>query len=301
MREAFFERGFVVRDTTVSKQMHPYCYLIPVLLIYLVLFILPTLMSFFFSLTVWTLSDYTFVGLENFKMFISEDSLRIGIKNTMIYAVMTSSLKVILALFVAVFLTSGLRTQNFLRSMVFFPNLVSTLAVGLTFSSLMHPTRGVFNAFLGKLGVEGPDWLGNVHLALFSIVAVDVWKGLGVATVIYLAGLQAIPKDYYEASSIDGASKRQNFLHITLPLIRPSMNSVIILSFIGGMRSFDLIWAMTKGGPGFTTDVVSSIVYKQYANGYYGLSIAGNVIMFLLIALFAFPLYRFLIKREASL
>ncbi|MFA6784167.1 MAG: sugar ABC transporter permease [Sphaerochaeta sp.] len=290
-----------MRDTTVSKQMHPYCYLIPVLLIYLVLFILPTLMSFFFSLTVWTLSDYTFVGLENFKMFISEDSLRIGIKNTMIYAVMTSSLKVILALFVAVFLTSGLRTQNFLRSMVFFPNLVSTLAVGLTFSSLMHPTRGVFNAFLGKLGVEGPDWLGNVHLALFSIVAVDVWKGLGVATVIYLAGLQAIPKDYYEASSIDGASKRQNFLHITLPLIRPSMNSVIILSFIGGMRSFDLIWAMTKGGPGFTTDVVSSIVYKQYANGYYGLSIAGNVIMFLLIALFAFPLYRFLIKREASL
>ena len=293
--------GLTVRDTTVSKQMHPYSYLIPVLLIYGVLFVLPTLMSFFFSLTVWTLSDYTFVGLDNFKMFISEDSLRIGIKNTMIYAVMTSSLKVILALLVAVYLTSGLRTQNFLRSMVFFPNLVSTLAVGLTFSSLMHPTRGVFNTFLGKLGVAGPDWLGNVKLALFSIVAVDVWKGLGVATVIYLAGLQAIPKDYYEASSLDGASRRQKFLHITLPLIRPSMNSVIILSFIGGMRSFDLIWAMTKGGPGFATDVVSSIVYKQYANGYYGLSIAGNVIMFLLIALFAFPLYRFLIKREASL
>lgn len=285
-------------DTTVSKQMHPYSYLIPALLIYGVLFIVPTLMSFFFSMTVWTLKDFSFVGLDNFRMFITEDSLRIGVKNTMIYAVMTSGLKVILALFLAVFLSSGLRSQNFLRSIVFFPNLVSTLAVGLTFSSLMHPSRGVFNTFLAKFGFEGPDWLGNVSIALFSIIAVDVWKGLGVATIIYLAGIQAIPKDYYEAASIDGASKGQKFLHITLPLVRPCMNSVIILSFIGGMRSFDLIWAMTKGGPGFTTDVVASIVYKQYANGYYGLSIAGNVIMFFMISIFAFPLYRFLIKCE---
>lgn len=288
-------------DTTVSKQMHPYSYVIPAMLIYGVLFIVPTLMSFFFSMTVWTLKDYTFVGLDNFKMFLTEDYLRIGVKNTMIYAVMTSGLKVIIALFLAVFLSSGLKSQNFLRSMVFFPNLVSTLAVGLTFSSLMHPSRGVFNTFLAKLGIEGPDWLGNVNMALNSIIAVDVWKGLGVATVIYLAGIQAIPKDYYEAASIDGASKWHKFMHITLPLVKPSMNSVIILSFIGGMRSFDLIWAMTKGGPGFTTDVVASIVYKQYANGYYGLSIAGNVIMFLMISIFAFPLYRFLIKSEEGL
>lgn len=288
-------------DTTVSKQMHPYSYVIPAMLIYGVLFIVPTLMSFFFSMTVWTLKDYTFVGLDNFKMFLTEDYLRIGVKNTMIYAVMTSGLKVIIALFLAVFLSSGLKSQNFLRSMVFFPNLVSTLAVGLTFSSLMHPSRGIFNTFLAKLGIEGPDWLGNVNMALNSIIAVDVWKGLGVATVIYLAGIQAIPKDYYEAASIDGASKWHKFMHITLPLVKPSMNSVIILSFIGGMRSFDLIWAMTKGGPGFTTDVVASIVYKQYANGYYGLSIAGNVIMFLMISIFAFPLYRFLIKSEEGL
>lgn len=271
------------------------------MLIYGVLFIVPTLMSFFFSMTVWTLKDYSFVGLDNFKMFITEDSLRIGVKNTMIYAVMTSGLKVIIALALAVFLSSGLRSQDFLRSMIFFPNLVSTLAVGLTFSSLMHPTRGVFNTFLARFGFEGPDWLGNVNIALFSIISVDVWKGLGVATVIYLAGIQAIPKDYYEAASIDGASKWHKFLHITLPLVRPSMNSVIILSFIGGMRSFDLIWAMTKGGPGFATDVVASIVYKQYANGYYGLSIAGNVIMFFMISIFAFPLYRFLIKREEAI
>lgn len=290
-----------MNDSKITRYMHPYSYLIPVLLIYGVLFIVPTLMSFFFSLTVWTLNSYSFVGFENFKMFLTEDSLRIGIKNTLIYASMTSGLKVVIALLVAVFLSSGLRSQGFFRSMIFFPNLVSTLAVGLTFSALMHPTRGVFNTLLSKCGIEGPDWLGNVNLALFSIIGVDVWKGVGVAMVIYLAGLKAISADYYEAAEIDGASRWRQFLHITIPLVRPAMNTVIILSFIGGMRTFDLIWAMTKGGPGFSTDVVASIVYKQYANGYYGLSIAGNVIMFIMISLLAFPLYRFLLSKEESL
>jgi raffinose/stachyose/melibiose transport system permease protein len=282
--------------------MHPYSLVIPALAVYGVLFILPTLLSFFFSLTIWTLQDYRFVGLQNFKMFFSEDSLRIGIKNTLIYATMTSSMKVVIALFVATFLCSGLRSQNYLRSVIFFPNLVSTLAVGLTFSSLMHPSKGVFNTCLTNVfHVVGPDWLGNPHLALFSIIFVDVWKGLGVATVIYLSGLLAIPKNYYEAASIDGASKWCQFRHITIPLVKSSMTSVIILSFIGGMRSFDLIWAMTKGGPGFATDVVASIIYKQFSNGYYGLSIAGNVIMFIMISLFALPLYKFLVSREESL
>ncbi|WP_320128872.1 sugar ABC transporter permease [uncultured Sphaerochaeta sp.] len=288
-------------ETSLQRQMHPYSLVIPAFAIYGVLFILPTLMSFFFSLTIWTLKDYRFVGFQNFKLFFSEDSLRIGIKNTLLYAVMTSSMKVIIALFIATFLCSGLRSKNYLRSVIFFPNLVSTLAVGLTFSSLMHPSKGVFNTFIANVfHISGPDWLGNPHLALFSIIFVDVWKGLGVATVIYLSGILAIPKNYYEAASIDGASKWCQFRHITIPLVKSSMTSVIILSFIGGMRSFDLIWAMTKGGPGFATDVVASIIYKQFSNGYFGLSIAGNVIMFVMISFFALPLYKFLVSREES-
>jgi raffinose/stachyose/melibiose transport system permease protein len=129
----------------------------------------------------------------------------------------------------------------------------------------------------------------------------DVWKGVGVATVIYIAGLQAIPETYYEAASIDGASGFQRFKHITLPLVQSSINTVIILAFIGGIRTFDLIWTMTKGGPGFATDTMASIIYKQYAYGFYGLSTAGNVVLFFLIALIAFPLYRFLISREVDI
>lgn len=284
----------------MKKKIYSLWFLVPMLVIYIVLFIVPTIMSFFFSMTVWTLDDYRFVGFDNYITFFSETSLNIGIKNTLIYSVLTSGFKVVIGLALGVLLTSKMRSRNVVRSMVFFPHLVSTVAVGLTFSSLMHPTKGLFNTALELLGIQGPDWLGNPTLALYSVIATDVWKGLGVATVIYIAGIQSISLDYYEAAAIDGATGWNKFRYITLPLVRPSMNSVIILSFIGGIRTFDLIWAMTKGGPGFATDTMASIVYKQYAAGFFGLSTAGNVIMLLLIALLAFPLYFFLNRREAD-
>ncbi|KLU72084.1 MAG: hypothetical protein RHS_2169 [Robinsoniella sp. RHS] len=226
--------------------------------------------------------------------------MNIGIKNTLIYAFLTCSLKVVIAFFIAVFLTSKIKSKNILRSIVFFPNLVSTVAVGIVFSAMMHPSKGLINTALQAIGLNGVDWLGNTHLALFSVIGVDVWKGVGVATVIYIAGMQSIDKTYYEAASIDGASAWQQLKSVTIPLCRPAMNSVIILAFIGGMRCFDLIWAMTGGGPGFATDVVASIVYKQYAAGFYGLSTAGNVIMFVMIAILAFPLQRFLLSKEVD-
>jgi raffinose/stachyose/melibiose transport system permease protein len=213
---------------------------------------------------------------------------------------MTSGLKVILAMAIAVHLVSSIKSKHLVRSIVFFPNLVSTVAVGITFKSLMHPTRGLFNTLLAAIGIEGPYWLGNPDLALFSVIGTDVWKGLSIATVIYIAGLQTIPETYYEAAAIDGVSKWQRFRFITLPLVRSSMNSVIILSFIGGVRSFEMIWTMTGGGPGFATDTLASIIYKQYASGYFGLSTAGNVIMFFLIVILVFPLYRFIISREVE-
>jgi raffinose/stachyose/melibiose transport system permease protein len=284
-----------------NKIYNPW-FIAPLFIIFTIFFIVPTIISFFFSLTIWNLSEFRFVGFYNFITFFSEYSLNIGIKNTLIYSIMTSGLKVVLALGLAVLLTSSIKTRHLVRSIIYFPNLVSTVAVGITFSSLMHPTRGLFNTLLEKvIGIEGPNWLGNPDLALFSVIATDVWKGLSVATIIYIAGLQAIPETYYEAASIDGASRRQRFWFITLPLVRSSINSVIILSFIGGIRSFELIWTMTGGGPGFATDTLASIIYKQYAMGFFGLSTAGNVIMFFLILILVFPLYRFIISREVDL
>ena len=150
----------------------------------------------------------------------------------------------------------------------------------------MHPSKGLFNTVLAAIGISGPNWLGDTHLALFSVIAVDVWKGVSISTVIFIAGITSIDSSYYEAASIDGATRWQTIRNIVMPLVRSSTNTIITLSLIGGLRCFDLIWAMTKGGPGFATA------------GFFGLSTAGNVIMFAVIAIIAFPLQKFLNSRE---
>lgn len=283
------------------NKIYSYTLLIPAALIYALFFLYPTVMSFFFSFTRWTLTNWEWIGFDNFKMFFEESSLMIGFKNTFIFAFVTAGLKVFFGLIFAVLLTSKMKTKRFLRSMVFFPTLVSTIAVGIAFSVLMHPSKGLINTTLSLIGVHGPDWLGNPDLALLSVALVDVWKGVGIATVIFIAGMMSIPKDYYEAHQIDGGNNFNAFWYITLPLSRPAINAVILLALIGGLRTFDLVWAMTGGGPGFSSDLIASIIYKQYQAGFYGLSTAGNVILFILVAVIVFPIFKFLNRKEVDL
>jgi raffinose/stachyose/melibiose transport system permease protein len=286
---------------TTTSRLYSYNFFIPAAIVYLVFFIAPTFLSFFFSLTVWTLSDWSFTGLDNFKIFLTEPSLNVGFRNSLVYATATCGLKVVFGFLLAAFLCTNLRAKGFLRAIIYFPNILSTIAVGITFSSLMHPSRGLINAALGAVGIAGPDWLGDPKLALFSVILVDFWKGVGVAMTIFIAGIQAIPQHYYEAIMIDGGSSLHKLRYITLPLSRSSMNSVIMLAFIGGIRSFDLIWVMTKGGPGFTSDLIASIIYKQLQGGFYGISTAGNVILFVLVSLIVVPMYRILTRVEVDL
>jgi len=271
---------------------------VPAALIYGVLFLFPTLASLFFSLTRWTLFKAEFIGLANFAQFFQEPFLYQGLINTLIYGVFTSGAKVVLGMMLALLLTSDIYGRSYLRIVVFFPVLVSTVGVGITFTVLMNPQHGIINETLAIFGIPGPGWLTDPRLALISVALVDVWKGVGLATVIYMAGIAAIPPDYIEAGKIDGATAWQRFWNITLPLLQPATTTVIILSLIGGLRSFDLIWSMTRGGPGFTSDVVASVIYKQYQAGFYGLSTAGNVVLLVLVALIIVPLSSFLNRRE---
>ncbi len=290
-----------MRAKAKDKPLYSLWFVVPSLLIFSVFFLWPIVSSLYYSLTVWNFETAIFCGLDNYKMFFSENSLSSAVVHTLIYAFGTSALKVVLAFFIAIFLTSRIRTKDFIRSAVFFPNLVSTMAVGLTFLYLMHPTKGLFNTVLRGIGLGTVNFLGDENLALASVIAVDVWKGLSISVVIYIAGIQSIDSTYYEAADIDGANWWQKITNVTLPLVAPSQNSIIILSLIGGLRTFELIWAMTGGGPGFATDVMASVIYKQYAYGFYGLSTAGNVIMLVLISLIAFPLQHFLNKREEAI
>jgi raffinose/stachyose/melibiose transport system permease protein len=283
------------------KSPYPYWFCLPAAVIFFVFFVVPTFSSFFFSLTRWDLTDWEFIGLDNFVQFFQEPALVIGLKNTLIYAVVTCGLKVVLGILLAQLLTSQIIARGFLRSVAFFPVLVSTIGVGLTFTVLMDPSVGMINKSLSLIGIEGPAWLVDPRLALLSVALVDVWKGVGLATVILIAGIVSIPREYFEASAVDGASAFRSFRHIVLPLSKPAITTVIILSLIGGLRSFDLIWAMTRGGPGFTSDVIASVIYKQYQAGFYGLSTAGNVVLFILVTAIVFPLYRFFTRQEVDL
>ena len=276
---------------------YPLYFHIPAALFFVILFLVPTAASFYFSLTRWTLFDMEFIGLDNFVQFFKEPSLVKGFINTFIYAFVTSGTKVVLGLALAVLLTSQVFGRNYLRSVVFFPVLVSTIGVGVTWKVLLDPQDGLVNRALALVGIDGPGWLTDPNLALFSVAGVDVWKGVGLATVIYISGIVAIPHEFVEAAKVDGAGAWQIFKNITLPLCRPATVTVIILSLIGGLRSFDLIWTMTRGGPGFSSDVIASVIYKQYQAGFYGLSTAGNVVLFLVIAVIVIPLNTWLNRK----
>jgi raffinose/stachyose/melibiose transport system permease protein len=284
-----------------KRSPYPYWFYLPALAVFFVFFLLPTFSSFYYSLTRWTLFDAEFIGLDNFRQFFEEPALTKGLTNTLIYAVTTSGLKVILGMALAVLLTSSVIGRAFMRSVVFFPVLVSTIGVGITFTVLMEPDVGLINKALASIGITGPRWLVDPKYALLSVALVDVWKGVGLATVIYIAGIVSVPREYYDAAKVDGATALRLFRHITLPLAWPATMTVIILSLIGGLRSFDLIWAMTRGGPGFTSDVIASVIYKQYQAGFYGLSTAGNVVLFILVTAIILPLYSFLRRREVQL
>lgn len=279
---------------------YPLWYYLPAGLLFLVFFIIPTLASFFFSLTRWSLFDWEFIGFANYEQFLAEPQLVGSLRNTLVYAAITCGAKVVLGMGLGLLLTSQIRARGFLRSVVFFPVLVSTIGVGIMFTTMMHPTDGLLNETLALVGIEGPKWLANPQLALISIALVDVWKGVGIATVIFMAGITSIPTEYYEAARVDGASGMRSFWNITLPLARPATFTVITLSLIGGLRSFDLIWAMTKGGPGFASDVIGSVIYKQYQAGFYGLSTAGNVVLFIVVMLIVLPLNHFMRKAEVD-
>jgi len=280
--------------------MYPLWFYLPAAIVFVLFFLVPTALAFYFSLTRWSLFDATFIGLANYRTFVTDPQLLSGLRNTIIYAVMTSGLKVIIALPLAMLLTSSIKLKGLFRGIIFFPVLVSTVAVGITFATLMQPSIGLINTALGFLGLPTPDWLGNPALALYSVALVDVWKGVGIAMVIFIAGILSIPEEYFDAARLEGGTWVK-FRHIILPLARNATFTVILLSFIGGLRTFDLIWTMTRGGPGFASDVLTSVIYKEYQAGFYGLSTAGNVVLFIVVTIIVYPLMRFFNRLELEL
>lgn len=284
----------------IEKKIYTGWLAIPGIVIYVVIFVIPTFASFYFSMTTWNLKTSVFTGVQNFVTFFTMANTKASLINTAIYAFVTCFVKVTLGLLIAQYLCKKIKSAGYLKVMLFFPTLLGNVVVAIAFEKLLS-SGGIVNQVLGAFGMEPVKWLTSSAWALFTCVAVDIWKGIGTAILIYVAGISAIPAAYYEAAAIDGASPRQIFSKITLPLLVPTMNTVLTLSLIGGLRTYDLIYAMTGGGPGYSTEVLGSAIYKLFARGNYGLATAGYVIMFVVVSIIVFPLNSYVAKKEAEL
>lgn len=284
-------------------RLYSYWLVIPALLLYCVFFIFPMLAGFFYSFTDWSpvKNTLSFNGWENFRYIFRNDVTRLAIKNTLIYAVVVVIFKNLFGLLLAVALNTGLKTRNVLRAVYYAPAIVSTIVIGLVFIPILHP-NGLLNQMLTRIGLEALTqyWLVDRKIVILTIAAVSIWQWSGYHMAIYLAGLQGISGEYFEAAKIDGANAFQRFRHITIPLMAASININVILSLIGGIRVFSEVYALTNGGPGNASQVLSTYILVLFGEGRWGLGTAMNTVLFLFVALVSIPLLYKMRKQEVE-
>lgn len=279
---------------------------IPGLFLYILFFILPAvggLALSFFKILGFNLSSARFGGLQNYADVFIQPNMRRAIVNSFIFALITTMFKMGIGLSLAVALNRKMALTNALRTIFFLPAVINTVAVGLIFSSLMHPSNGLVNSLLQAmgLGILAKSWLVDTHLAIFSVCAIEIWKWSGFTMVILLSGMQTIGREYYEAAEIDGAGGFTKFKYITFPLLLPAFNNALILSIIGGLKVFDLIQATTQGGPGSATEVFGTLIYKSFGAGRLGEGCAASIILAVVIAAIAIPAYQYIANREVEM
>ena len=281
-------------------------FVLPAMLLFLVFFIVPNVASFVLGFTDWTIfnfNDMHFNGLDNFKRLFNEPNFWLCVKNTFFFAIVTVIGKNVLGFVMALIVSKKSKYNNLLRAVVFLPITISSLVVAIIFLSIYNPTHGLLNSFLGSvgLGALAQDWLFDMRFSMKSICAMEIWQQAGFCMCIFLAGLQSVPEEYYEAARIDGASVFQQRIHITIPLMLQSITVSLMLSIISGIKVFEQVYGTTNGGPADSTQVLSTYLYKSFGNGYLGYSAAVGLFTTILIVLLTFGVTIFMRKREVEM
>ena len=260
-------------------------FLAPSLIPLLAFLVAPMLSSIGISFASWDLiSPARWVGLANYRNLLHDEAFRSALLHTLYFVGGYLPLVFIGGLGVALALNQRLRRVGWLRTIYFLPVVTSWVVVALVWKWLLNPQFGVVNYLLGLVGIDGPGWWLDPHWAMPSIILASAWKDVGYVMVIFLAGLQAIPDEYYEAAAIDGAGRWSRFRHITLPLLSPATFMVIVISLINNFQVFDQVWVMTGGGPaGSTTVVVQQIVQNAFEYGRMGYASAMSWVLFAII------------------
>lgn len=262
-------------------------FILPALIIYLLFSITPFLYTIYYSFT-----DYTdmnpinlhFVGLKNYIKVLQTPVMLAAIKNSVIYAILLTGFQTLLGLSLAFVLNQKLKSRNLLRAVFFFPAVFSSLIIGYLWNFIMSSSDfGLINNILHQLGLGTLNFFTSKN-ALYSVILTQIWQWTGWAMVIFLANLQSISPDLYEAAEIDGANGLKKFMYVTLPLMCPSVKIVIVTGLIGGMKVFDIIYSMTSGGPGDATQTVMTVMMKKgISEGFYSTGSAFGVCFFIIV------------------
>lgn len=266
-------------------------FLAPALLVYGVFLLYPVFQSVSYSFYDWSGlgREATFVGFDNYVQAFSDPIFYRAAANTAIVVIVSLGLQLPVGLGLALMITSRIRLQRFWRGVYFLPTLMSTVAIGILWGYIYNPTYGAVNVALRALGLEdlAQGWLGQSSTALGAVLATTIWQWAPFYMIIYSAALVAIPRELYEAASLDGASTWRQFLSVTLPILRPVLVTTAVLSLVGSIKYFDLIYVMTNGGPNSATELLATYMFKAGFTTFrfgYASSIAVAMLLLALIA-----------------
>nr|WP_218124983.1 sugar ABC transporter permease [Glycomyces harbinensis] len=280
---------------------HPLWFLVPALVVLVVFFFVPTLFNFVYAFTDWSSfkSAINFAGIDNFTSLFTNGTLLNSLKVTLVYAVLVALFQNAFGLGLALLLERDTRVNRAVRVAFFIPVIMSALAVGYIFQALLKPD-GALNGILGAL--TGADvsipWLGNTTWTIVVVAIVHAWKWMGLSMLIYLAGLKTINEDVLEAARLDGANRWTMFRSIRFPLLAPAVTFNVATALLGSMNGFDIVQATTEGGPGGTTELLNIFIFRTFGQGLFAQATTMSLVLFLLVTILAFPVIRYLRKRE---
>ena len=282
----------------------PWWFAAPAMLLFAFVVLIPSARGVYYAFTDWDgLSpDFSWVGLGNFTDMVDDPDARQAIWHTLVIAVAITIIQNGFGLLLALGVNTMIKSRNVLRVFLFAPAVVTSIVTAYLWRNLLGPD-GAVNSLLGAVGLDSwrQDFLGDPQLALWSIVGVIVWQFGGYSMVIFLAGLQSVPKEIYEAAAIDGTGPVRRFWSVIRPLLAPAFTINLMLSIIGGIKLFDQVYALTGGGPGHATDTISTLIYKDaFTLGEFGYSIALAVVLTIIVAVASTSQYFVLARNERA-
>lgn len=272
--------------------------LLPSILGFFIFVLFPVVASFLLSFTSWDLlTPIKWVGFENYLNLFKDETFIKVLWNTLYFTAVTVPIGIIISLFLAVALNQKIRFIKFYRAAYFLPVISSMVAVAVIWQWIYNPEYGLLNFILGLFGIDGPSWLSDAKWAMPAVMITSIWKGLGFNMLIFLAGIQGISESYYEAADIDGATWFKKFIHITVPLLRPTTFFVTVMAIIGSFQVFDAVFLLTQGGPARSTSV---LVHYLYQNGfeYFQMGYASAMAYILFFLVLAFTLIQFTLQKR---